>query len=673
MAFLDQCFNDPDIHLDIYFSTWVETATANNLAGIHLKSFDKKIMPVTNEIIQNDLRLPVSIQMLPLPDTTHVIPMIQGWLRGRELVERSGQTYDYIYLTRPDLFYDKNAVFDFSDVEKYKTTVGFPYVPKNIPAIYDYDIGLTDISLFTSYENFLTIISDKLLDYIKTTQFGHWHAQWYYYITEGCNLKLATYPTKAECLIARYPIDDTTTYKQADEIFWRFQRIASLMGVGIYGDFGLFEECRPTMKFLDQAELRLNIVCNSYDMSVVDIPNLNFSHKKAITSDYIDKVLKTVKSKIDIAVLDLLEDEDIHYRELVQMQQAFEKINATDVCWYYLFTKANTFFHSNALLDPELIFELNFLDKKAFSMSINPYTGYYTNSVFFASCSIANKLITPDLPERWKTYKLTVENNFEKWWHSHVVETIGQEQFIPMELTEKSQESYYGLHPNIKHKKPEVILPVVKKDFNNLLVIFDLDGVLIESKEMHYTTLNQALSAVYSEGIITEEEQKTIYEGIPTRKKLELLTKHKHLPVELHDEIYKIKQEYTIEWLKNLMPNDTLRILFETIKKEKGKIAVASNSIRESVKNSLLSLGLMQYVDYYISNEDVTRSKPYPDMYWKCMSVLNFLPKNTIILEDSLVGKEAVRNSGAHLLSVDKPTDVTLMLVRNFTKRIKIE
>jgi len=87
-------------------------------------------------------------------------------------------------------------------------------------------------------------------------------------------------------------------------------------------------------------------------------------------------------------------------------------------------------------------------------------------------------------------------------------------------------------------------------------------------------------------------------------------------------------------------------------------IAVASNSIRETVKLSLLRIGIMEYVDYYVSNQDVTNSKPFPEMYWKCMIALHALPKDTLIIEDSHIGRQGALNSGAMLLAVENSHDV---------------
>ena len=75
------------------------------------------------------------------------------------------------------------------------------------------------------------------------------------------------------------------------------------------------------------------------------------------------------------------------------------------------------------------------------------------------------------------------------------------------------------------------------------LIIFDLDGVLIEAKEIHYRSLNKALEEPYE---ISWEDHLSIYDGLKTKKKLEILTKRKGLPFEKHDSIWEAKQLYMI-------------------------------------------------------------------------------------------------------------------------------
>ena len=194
----------------------------------------------------------------------------------------------------------------------------------------------------------------------------------------------------------------------------------------------------------------------------------------------------------------------------------------------------------------------------------------------------------------------------------------------------------------------------------NKLVIFDLDGVLIESRELHYEALNDALRKVGNNFVITREEHLSLYDGLNTTKKLEMLSEKKGLDRKYFNQIWQDKQTATFNLIRQFPKNNRLRQMFAKLSVNGIKIAIASNSIRETVKLALLSIGVMEYVDYYVSNEDVKRTKPYPEMYWQCMTALNVLPKNTVIIEDSHIGRQGALDSGGHLVPVKDSHDLTM-------------
>lgn len=193
----------------------------------------------------------------------------------------------------------------------------------------------------------------------------------------------------------------------------------------------------------------------------------------------------------------------------------------------------------------------------------------------------------------------------------------------------------------------------------NKLVIFDLDGVLIDSRDIHYVALNDALRLIDEDLIITVDEHLSLYDGLNTTRKLEMLSERKGLDRKYYNQIWEEKQKATILRLKDTPKSNFLGVVFRRLKFFNFKIAVASNSIRETVKTTLMALGVMEYVDYYVSNEDVQRTKPFPEMYWKCMTALNALPKDTVIVEDSHIGRQGAMDSGAHLVPVKDPKDLT--------------
>tara|TARA_Y100000004_G_scaffold48036_1_gene52889 strand:- start:140 stop:1510 length:1371 start_codon:yes stop_codon:yes gene_type:complete len=197
------------------------------------------------------------------------------------------------------------------------------------------------------------------------------------------------------------------------------------------------------------------------------------------------------------------------------------------------------------------------------------------------------------------------------------------------------------------------------------LIIFDLDGVLVDARELHYEALNRALKSLGDQYVITREEHLSTYDGLPTKKKLTALTKNKGLPESLHNKAWEAKQNFTHKIINEEMSFDErLRGVLRRLKAEGYAITVASNSIRESVKMMLIRKGLLEFIDFFYSNQDVNKPKPSTEMYLKCMIKAGYDPVNTVIVEDSHVGREAAVNSGANLCAVRDPNDVTYENIR---------
>lgn len=197
---------------------------------------------------------------------------------------------------------------------------------------------------------------------------------------------------------------------------------------------------------------------------------------------------------------------------------------------------------------------------------------------------------------------------------------------------------------------------------NNMikLIIFDLDGVLVDAKEIHYESLNNALKQIGDKYIISREDHLTKYDGLTTKTKLNLLTSEKGLPIEKHNKIWELKQESTFDVIRTTLKEDIrIKDILKSLKKDGYKIYVASNSIRESIKLMLYKTGLIEYIDEYFGNEDVSLTKPHPQIYLKSILHSGFMPSETLIIEDSMHGRQAAINSGAFLCPVESTIDVT--------------
>lgn len=201
------------------------------------------------------------------------------------------------------------------------------------------------------------------------------------------------------------------------------------------------------------------------------------------------------------------------------------------------------------------------------------------------------------------------------------------------------------------------------------LIIFDLDGVLVEAKNIHFDALNDALGEQFS---ISWNEHLSIYDGLKTNQKLEMLTDKKGLPSELHTQIWNKKQKITLQKLKQLESSIQLIECMSELVENNYKIAVCSNSIRKTVLTVLSKLGIMEFMDLIISNEDVKNSKPHPEMYWKAISMMSVLPEETLIVEDSPYGLLAASRSKSHVLRVKNPNEVNIYNIKNKLKQINM-
>jgi HAD superfamily hydrolase (TIGR01509 family) len=191
------------------------------------------------------------------------------------------------------------------------------------------------------------------------------------------------------------------------------------------------------------------------------------------------------------------------------------------------------------------------------------------------------------------------------------------------------------------------------------LIIFDLDGVLVESRELHYISLNKALAEFGEQYIISREEHLCKYDALTTTMKLDRLTKEKGLPKEYHNKVWQLKQKKTLEEIDNFEVDVRIQNIIKSLKQQDYKISCATNSIRETSKLMLIRKGFMEYIDFLYSNEDVKNAKPNSEMYLRCMIKAGVNPDQTVIIEDSHIGRKAALSSGAHLCAVKDSHDLT--------------
>jgi HAD superfamily hydrolase (TIGR01509 family) len=195
-------------------------------------------------------------------------------------------------------------------------------------------------------------------------------------------------------------------------------------------------------------------------------------------------------------------------------------------------------------------------------------------------------------------------------------------------------------------------------------VLFDLDGVLVEAKKIHFDSLNTALEAESDTYSISWNEHLTVFDGLKTNEKLELLHEKKNLPRCLFQKIWEHKQHLTQKALQQLPVSQNIKECVERLALDKIKIACCSNSIKKTVLTVLHKLDIIEYFDLILSNEDVKNSKPHPEIYWSAISYFKILPEEALIIEDSPYGLQAANRSHANFIRVNSPKELSYNLLK---------
>ncbi len=189
-------------------------------------------------------------------------------------------------------------------------------------------------------------------------------------------------------------------------------------------------------------------------------------------------------------------------------------------------------------------------------------------------------------------------------------------------------------------------------------ILFDMDGVLIDAKDWHYEALNEALSLFGLE--ISRYDHLHTFDGLPTKVKLKMISEQNYFPEQLHSFINQVKQRNTMRLVnERCHPMFHHEYALSKLRGEGYKIAVCSNSIRSTIVNMMEKAELSGYLDLIVSNEEVTKAKPDPEMYTTAIQKFGLQPEECLVVEDNPNGVRAGLASGAYVLQVETVYDVT--------------
>ncbi|MFM8319383.1 MAG: HAD family hydrolase [Chloroflexota bacterium] len=187
-------------------------------------------------------------------------------------------------------------------------------------------------------------------------------------------------------------------------------------------------------------------------------------------------------------------------------------------------------------------------------------------------------------------------------------------------------------------------------------VIFDLDGVLCATEELHYRSWEQALARYHLPFSRWENER---LRGLTRFESLRTLLGGRPLPQDWFDDILEHKGRYYVELLDELTPSDLapgVNRLLRELRAAGLKIGVASSS--RLVLPVLERLDVLAWMDAVVDGGQVARSKPAPDSYLKAAAALDLPPAGCIAVEDSPAGITAAHAAGMRVIGLGPPDRV---------------
>ena len=204
-------------------------------------------------------------------------------------------------------------------------------------------------------------------------------------------------------------------------------------------------------------------------------------------------------------------------------------------------------------------------------------------------------------------------------------------------------------------------------------VIFDMDGVLIDSEPFHYFIEGEIYKKL---NLDIPEKIRVNFVGLSNKKMWSFIKEKYNLSQKL-EELISFNEEERARYmasLTNVVPNSGVAELLQTLKENNIALALASSSTRKVIDILTKKTNLQQYFQYMVSGDVVKNGKPAPDIFLHTAQLLKTDVKNCIVVEDSTNGMKAAKNAGIKcVVYKNKNTrgqDVTLadLVIDDFNK-----
>jgi HAD superfamily hydrolase (TIGR01509 family) len=183
-------------------------------------------------------------------------------------------------------------------------------------------------------------------------------------------------------------------------------------------------------------------------------------------------------------------------------------------------------------------------------------------------------------------------------------------------------------------------------------VVFDMDGVLLDSEPIHFDALNEML-ATHGHAVGLEDNEHLL--GITVDESFQWLATRFNLDGPIERYMREYDERILVRLDRPLDPSPGVLDLLANLKRRNIPLALASSSRTAWITATLASLGIRDYFSVVVSGDDVERGKPEPDIYLMASELLGVLPDHCLVIEDSPAGMLAGARAGMKVVGVRTP------------------
>ena len=189
--------------------------------------------------------------------------------------------------------------------------------------------------------------------------------------------------------------------------------------------------------------------------------------------------------------------------------------------------------------------------------------------------------------------------------------------------------------------------PKNKYDF---AVIFDMDGVIVDSNPFHRKALTDFCQ---KHGfMLSEDQMKTKIFGRTNKEWLTEFFGGNITLNQIREYEEEMESQFREDFAPHIKPIKGLIRFLEELKRNNITLAVASSAPKLNVDFILKKTKTTNYFSTIINGDSIENGKPHPEIYLKAVEAIGVIPQRCIVIEDSLSGIEAARKAGCKVIGI---------------------